>query len=293
MTEKTSSIIGGSSHIAPTRRFWTPGKIIFLVILLGGIAAGGYFGYVKFMAKKSDVTQVPTFKVKKTDFEISVTEEGTLQSMKSHNIKGDFQANAKIEWIVPEETVVKKGDVVLRFDVTEVQTRIDDGEVRVREAESALVRAKEDDLIAIREDEATINSATKDIETSKADLDKFLNSDVPARKNDFLMTIRQSRQALRDIETEYADLPFLIERELKTLNDLEKTKIRLEGAKNNLRKAEDGYRVYLEYELPRTLASKQDSVENNIRKLERTKNNIDSRAAQRLSGIRQAERNLD
>lgn len=296
MTEEAgrqSTIIGGIAHVARPRRFWTAGKVFMLLIFLSLLGVGGYYAYNMWKGEQTAKVEVPTFEVRKDKLEISVTEEGSLQSMKSQEIRPEFRAQAKLEWIIPEESVVKLGDEVLRFDSQELTKQIDEYEVRLQEATASLVRANEDDVIAKREDSATMLSSQKAIEDAESDLDKFLNSDVPRKRADFRMRIRQARQQLREIEAEVTDLPYLIERQLKTMNDLEKAKITLEQRKSSLQNAEEDYRIYLEYELPKLLATKREAVEEAVRRFERTKNNIDSKTAQRASSIRQSERNVE
>ena len=287
------SIIGGKAKVAPRKRFWTGGKIVFFLLIFTILGGSAYYGYTQYGPESEELAEIPTYVMRPTKMEITVIEQGTLKSLRSQPIKAEFGDRCKIEWIVPEETKVKKGDEVLRFDTQELQKQIDDYEVRLKENESELVRAKEDDVIAQREDEATLINAEKNIVTAREELEKFLNSDVPRKKKQYKVDIRQARQALREIEADVAALPFLIEKELKTLNDLENAKIQLENRKNALRNKEEDYRIYLEYTLPRQLAEKREAVENAIRNLERTKNNISSKQAQRQSSIRRRERELE
>ncbi len=291
--QQQSLIIGGMTHIAPPRKFWTRGKLFVLFLFLAALGVGGYYGYDIWKGEKKEAVEIPTFKVKKDTLEISVTEEGTLQSLKSHPIKADFRGNAKIEWIIPEETQVKKGDVVLRFDTQDVQKQIEDLEVALKEAEDALVRAREDDVIATRDDQANLLKVEKEIRDAEEELVRFLNSDVPRKRSEFRMRIRKARQQLREVEAEVTDMPYLIERQLKTLSDLEKARILLEQRKADLKNAEEDYRIYLEYELPRQLASKREAVEDLKRKYERMKSNVKSKAAQRRASIRRAEKKLE
>ncbi|MDZ7816767.1 MAG: hypothetical protein U5N86_12500 [Planctomycetota bacterium] len=86
-----------------------------------------------------------------------------------------------------------------------------------------------------REDEATLMNAEKNIVAAEGGALKVLDSDVPRKKKQFKVDIRQARQALREIEADVAALPFLIEKELKTINDLENAKIQLENRRNTLR----------------------------------------------------------
>ena len=292
-SSKQPSIIGGTSHIAIPKRKWTTGKVILTLLVLGILGFGGYYGYVKYNSTKDAEIEIPTYKMKKDSLEISVTEEGTLASLKSHMIKAEFGGRCKIEWIIDEESAVKKGDVVIKFNTEDLQKSIDDYEVKLKDSEAALIRSKEDNVIALREDAASLLNAEKAIQTAEEELDKFLNSDVPRKKDEFKMGIRTARQSLREIEADVSALPFLIEKELKTLNDLEKAKIQLENKKSALRNKEDDYRIYLEYTLPRDLSRKREAIENAVRGFERTKNNIASKQAQRLSRIRSEERSLE
>ncbi|MDZ7816768.1 MAG: hypothetical protein U5N86_12505 [Planctomycetota bacterium] len=146
--EVKTSIIGGKAKVAPRKRFWTGGKIVFFILVLAILGGSGYYGYTQYGPKNEGLAEIPTYEMRPTNMEITVTEQGTLKSLRSQPIKAEFGDRCKIEWIIPEEAKVKEGDVVLRFDTQDLQKQIDDFEVKLRENEAELVRAKEDNDIA-------------------------------------------------------------------------------------------------------------------------------------------------
>jgi HlyD family secretion protein len=67
--------------------------------------------------------QIPTFKVEPTRFSRRVTAEGMLKSTKATPLSAPMQVpmSLKIAWVADDGALVKKDDVVVRFDPTDFQ----------------------------------------------------------------------------------------------------------------------------------------------------------------------------
>lgn len=71
-------------------------------------------------------SDAPTFRVEASAFRRQVTAEGTLKAVKATPVSTPNQANRplKIAWIETDGAVVRKGDVIVRFDPTEFENEL-------------------------------------------------------------------------------------------------------------------------------------------------------------------------
>jgi HlyD family secretion protein len=71
----------------------------------------------------SDADSIPTFTVQPTQFQRRVTAEGMLKSTKATPLSAPMQVpmSLKIAWIADDGSLVKKDDIVARFDPTDFQ----------------------------------------------------------------------------------------------------------------------------------------------------------------------------
>jgi RND family efflux transporter MFP subunit len=95
---------------------------------------------------------VPTLVVATAPFERRVAAEGNLEAAEATPVTApiDAQGQLKVAWLVPDGTPVKKGDVVVRFDPTEMERSLRDGQSDRTAAESRITGMQADTGGAIR-----------------------------------------------------------------------------------------------------------------------------------------------
>lgn len=89
--------------------------------------------------------EVPVLKVSRQPFQVRVRADGVLKAIDSTPISTPISAGAPmtIAWIVDDGTFVKKGDPVVRFDPTEFEKGLRDGEADESIAKEKIAKAKE------------------------------------------------------------------------------------------------------------------------------------------------------
>jgi len=81
----------------------------------------------------------PTAKVSSGEFVIDLKETGKLRAENSVTISSPpVRSNLQIVWLIPEGTQVEEGDILIRFDSTEIMQKIDDDLSQVDIAENNL-----------------------------------------------------------------------------------------------------------------------------------------------------------
>jgi RND family efflux transporter MFP subunit len=110
-----------------------------------------WFFTVPIAATKSDVLVTPV----RGPFRVTVTTTGELQAKSSINIMGSENARAAYIWqmkitnIIPEGTVVKKGDFVADLDKSEITGKFKDSQLSVQKLEAQYLQTKLDSTLAL------------------------------------------------------------------------------------------------------------------------------------------------
>ena len=119
-----------------TRKRWVP-LAAGLVVVVCVVPWLGRLG------RRSDVA---TLVVAKGPFERRVVAEGNLVAAEATPVTApvDAQGQLKVAWLVPDGTPVKKGDVVVRFDPTEMERSLHDGESDRTSADSRITGLRAD-----------------------------------------------------------------------------------------------------------------------------------------------------
>ena len=110
--------------------------VLLLVTALGVTAA----------FRHPEQTGIPTVRVEPSHFRRQVTADGTLKAVKATPVSTPNQANRplKIAWIELDGAVVKKGDVIVRFDPTEFENELIVGNEERATANNRLAKTNKD-----------------------------------------------------------------------------------------------------------------------------------------------------
>ena len=71
------------------------------------------------------------FLVKRSDMEISSVFQGTLTAKKNHKLSVKASYESILNWIEEENTIVKKGDVIARFETEKLQNDIEKKQLEI------------------------------------------------------------------------------------------------------------------------------------------------------------------
>jgi len=86
---------------------------------------------------------IPTAKVAKGDFVVSLSENGTLAAKRSMTISAPrIRGSLQIVKLAEEGSLVQKGDFLVQFEQTEQETRLRDAQAELKIAEANLEKAK-------------------------------------------------------------------------------------------------------------------------------------------------------
>jgi HlyD family secretion protein len=149
-------------------------KWLATLVIVGGLAGGGWWFYE---SRGVERDPVPTQRLAKQSFVRRVTAEGNLRAVKATPVSAPTSSGSfgpmKIAWIADDGTPVKKGDVVVRFDPTEPEKQLREGQADL-EAASAKLGSEQ------IKSQAAVNNRDNAAEVASAELEqqrKFQSKD--------------------------------------------------------------------------------------------------------------------
>lgn len=210
---------------------------IVLMVVLAAIAVS-----IVALAAMREEQGVPTLVVEPGAFERRVTAEGTLEAVDSTSVSAprEMRQPMKIGWIADDQTWVKAGDPIVRFDPTEFRDALQAGEKERAMADNRAMKAgaeaattqrnlERDKTMAQREYEVADSFDYEDVaevfsryEVIESGIDKDLAAgrrDHADRMQDIRGDISDAERRLLEIDQRKAD--FSIERAQSGLSALE------------------------------------------------------------------------
>lgn len=141
------------------------------VVVLALVGAGGVGGvvYARLRDRADQTASVPTYTVAKTSFVRRVTAEGALRAVEATPLSAPHGSEGggalKVAWIAPDGSLVKAGDVVVRFDPTERTKALRDGQ---RDLDSESSRLREENIKSA----ALVEDRDNDAEVAASELEQ-------------------------------------------------------------------------------------------------------------------------
>ena len=194
-----------------------------------------------FYNKKSSENVSLTAKVKKGNFINEVFISGEAQSTSSKKINGPSNARRfniyqlKIQDLVPEGTIVKKGGYIGKLDASEVNGKINDAQLNLENAASKYTQQQLDTTLTLKQERNAIKDLLFDIEETKLELTQSefeppalirqleikgekLERELKEKKEDYSIKKRQANAKMIEVGTEVSK----IKKQIADLSDLQK-----------------------------------------------------------------------
>lgn len=149
-------------------------KKLAILVVLAALAGGGWLVTHRSAAAREEV---PTHAVKKEAFVRRVTAEGNLRAVKATPVTapqsaGDF-GPMKIAWLAQDGVPVKAGEVVVRFDPTEPEKQLRDGQADLAAATAKLQQEQIKSSTAVDNRDSAANLAGAELDQQR----KFRSKD--------------------------------------------------------------------------------------------------------------------
>jgi HlyD family secretion protein len=152
------------------RRSW-----IAIGALAAVLAAVGALRASPLRALSPGRAAVPTYEVHRVPFVRRVTADGNLRAVKADPVTAPvLNEPLKIAWMAPDGSEVKKGDVVIRFDPTDFEKKLKDGESDRATAAAKIEKERTETGALVRDRDRTVTLSDAELEKTR----KFQSKDT-------------------------------------------------------------------------------------------------------------------
>ena len=216
--------------MAALRRFFARPRNLVMSISLIAIAAVGTFA----AARRTTVPDFPTVAVTRGEFVDTLEIRGEIRPLKSVVLSSPMQSgDLQILKLAKSGTMVKPGDVLVRFDPSTLQRTMQEKQSEVKQADAEIEQAQAQARIAREQNATAVMKAGYDIERAKLDAAK---GDTVSR-----LDIEQAKLAVVDAQQRERELKEKVKSDDTSAEaDLAAKRHKREKALFDLRRAERG-----------------------------------------------------
>lgn len=272
------------------RRRWIVPTLALLSLSLVGVGAAAFFGLLTPEDPLAGKVLVP---VRQGPLLISVTESGTIRAREQVTLKSEVEGRNTIIFLIPEGTLVEKGELLVELDSSDLINRKVDQEIRVENAYAAMVRARENLEVTLSQGRSDILRAEMDFRFAQEDLRKYQEGDFPKQRLEAENRIALAEQELkRTAETLAWSERFFAEQYISA-TEFERDQIAHNKARIDLELAQTELQLLLNFTSTRRLAELQSNVEQTEMSLDRVQRKARADEVQVRADLRAREADLN
>jgi HlyD family secretion protein len=231
------------------------------------------------------ISGIPTYRVQKGSLRISVTESGSIEAREKIVLKNEVEGTTSIIFLIDEGTRVKKGDLLVELDASQLLDQKVDQEIQVQNAEASFISARENLEVVKNQAESDVDKAQLDYDFAIQDLKKYLEGDYPNELKDAESKITISKEEVERAKEKVQWSRKLYEEAYISQTELQADELSEKRTVLDLELAENALDLLKNYTRKRKLAQLESDVSQNKMALERV-----TRKAK--ADIVQAESNL-
>jgi len=208
------------------KKYLTRNNIIIIVVAL--IIVTFFLSW----AIKPGVVDIATFTVKRDSFVISINQSGEVLAKNSETISvpDDVRGNLQIIYLAPEGERIKKGDILIMFDTSDLDTRIEEREAQLVSAEEELEKLKASQASQMASLMSSLEVTKNNFELSKIRLQQ-MQFEAETKKQMEELNFKNAEISLKRQEENIKNQKIINNVDLKNIE------LRIKRAKDNLEEA--------------------------------------------------------
>lgn len=209
------------------------------------------------------------FPVAKSTFNIAVVANGELQARNQVEIRSKLEKQTSIVELVDEGARVKKGDVLIKLNVEEIETQLQEEIAKVESAKSDLVVAQNDYEIQLKENESALRKAGLALDLARIEYEKWLHGDDVKKRQEIDLNIQQTVREEERLGEKAERSRSLHERGFLATDTLKQDETAHIEAMANMETAQLERQVYEDYERTKMIKQLTSDIEEAQAELDR------------------------
>ena len=283
-----------------SRKFWIVGSILLILLVIAVMVVINRRNFRK-NQQESQQKQVSsavsdrTFKVQRDDLPIGLIQGGTVNASKKHKLSLRANFGTKLLWIIEENSWVKAGDVLIKFETDDLKKRIEDYEIDLDNLTKELAIAIEEEKILASTNAADIQAAVDRLQQAQDALKKYRRIERVNSRNSHEEKIKDAENALKDAQDAYEEVRDSRDNSNSSNSDedpeevyREKLQTKLDTVESKeiaLTTAESNRRAWRRYDHPNRLMVLNNALENAELNLRKVKISVNAKLVQKKRQI--------
>jgi multidrug efflux pump subunit AcrA (membrane-fusion protein) len=226
------------------------------------------------------------------DMDITISKDGELAAVNNVDIVSPVEGQNTIIDIAKEGDFVHKGDVVCKFDSSDIERKIENSTLDLQKAQSDLTAAREQKEIQESSNSANLEAANVDLVLARLDLQQYVEGTFPSDLQTARTNVEMAKITVKNAEDDLAQTRSLFSKGFVTAAEVKTAELGLLKAKNDLDQKTTDLTVLEKYTHEKDLTDKRNKVAQAEKKLARTQRENASNLAQRLAALQQCEQSL-
>jgi multidrug efflux pump subunit AcrA (membrane-fusion protein) len=184
---------------------------------------------------QTDGSVIPTARVVEGDVPVVVHATGELRPLRAQTLVAPSVGGPmQILSVASTGTPVKAGDVVVEFDQSEQEERLDTAKSELAQAEQEIVKMRADAVVQHAQDEVALLTARFDVRRAELDVQgSILASEIDKKK--FVLTLEESKGRLAQLQSDLTSRADTDRASLAVLEEKRnKARLQMDNAQRNI-----------------------------------------------------------
>lgn len=262
-------------------------KKFFLVILLAGIVAVA----LQFSSKNDNVKKDEYIltQVERAPLVINVSEAGSIKPQEQIILKSAVEGRRAIIYIIPEGSFVKKGDLLVELDVSELETKRADQVIVVENAEAGKLIKADDLVVAQNQAKADVELAELKVRFAKEDLQKYIEGEYPKNLSEAEGNVKLAEEELERARDKMEWSKKLFDEKYLSETEMRGDELSWKRAELSLKTAKGNLSLLQNYTYKRQVAQLESDLSQAEMSLERTKRKANASVSSAEASLRAKE----
>ena len=238
---------------------------------------------------EGSVRRSESFTVREGPLTISITEAGTIQAKDQIVLKNEVEGQAQIIFLIDEGTQVKKGELLVELDASQlVDSRVDQ-QIQVQNKEAEFISSRENLEVVKNQSESDTAAAELAFQFAKEDLTKYVDGDYPMSIKEAEAKIALSLSDQSQTREQLEGSKRLFDEGFLTSIEYDQHKAQAERAELDLQLAQSAMDLLKEYTYTRQMTELKSAIEESERALERSRLRANADVVQAEAKLRASE----
>lgn len=270
---------------------------LIILLVLAGATAGVWFGAIAPM-RKADETAARkraaesgdmdrTYKVRRDNLVIGLLQGGYVNASQKHKLSLQANYKTKLLWIIDENSKVKTGDLLAKFETDELREQIENLEIELDNLRKELDLAVESRKIQISTNAADLQAAEESLLQADDAMRKYRRFERSSKRDELDLAVVNAETTLETVQNDYITTRDTEPKVTKDENAedkkrklLKEAQAKIDEKENSLNKAEDNLRVFRRYDNPSKLTRLMNAYEQAKLNLRKTRISTESKIVQ-------------